>query len=152
MPSFAPYIHPSYLASFGDKLTILVSHGHDDHCDDKLLTIFDKDTHFVTANFKSPSVLNRLKKLGFKNITTVGEEGNVIDEVFNVKSFIVKGQNHDDAKYTIKTKDGVVIHANDNWFDFTNKHLEIIKSECDPSLTSKAFFCLVRQILPAASH
>ena len=67
LPSFTPYIHPTYLASLGERLTILVSHGHDDHIDDRLLDIFDKKTKIVTADFKAPSVVNRLKKLGFEN-------------------------------------------------------------------------------------
>jgi len=34
LPTFQQYVHPTYLAALGDKLTILISHGHDDHCDD----------------------------------------------------------------------------------------------------------------------
>src|SRR5215813_421020 len=70
LPTFAPHVHPTYLAALGNKLTILVSHGHDDHCDDDFLGIFDKDIEIVTANFNAPSVTNRLKKLGFTNIKT----------------------------------------------------------------------------------
>lgn len=58
LPSMPPYIHPSYLAALGDKLTVLVSHGHDDHFDDTLFEIFDRKTKFITADFKSPSVVN----------------------------------------------------------------------------------------------
>ena len=79
LPSMAPYVHPSYLAGLGDKLNVLVSHGHDDHFDDKLFEIFDKKTKFITADFKSPSVINRLKKIGFESIVTVGEDEQDID-------------------------------------------------------------------------
>ena len=61
LPTFAQYVHPTYLAALGSKLSILISHGHDDHCDDDLLRIFDKDVEIVTADFNAPSVLNRLK-------------------------------------------------------------------------------------------
>ena len=81
LPSFAPYIHPTYLAALGERLTILVSHGHDDHLDDRLLGIFDKKTKIVTADFTAPSVVNRLKYLGFENISTVCENETKIDEV-----------------------------------------------------------------------
>lgn len=64
LPTYPPAFHPTYLASLKENLAILVSHGHDDHLDDKLLDLFDKNTPIVTANFKSPSVKNRLKKLG----------------------------------------------------------------------------------------
>ena len=67
LPSMVPYVHPTYLASLGERLTILVSHGHDDHFDDRLLSLFDKSTKFVTSNFKAPSVVNRRKRLGFES-------------------------------------------------------------------------------------
>ena len=68
LPTLPPYIHPAYIAALDERLTILVSHGHDDHFDDKLFEIFNKETKFVTANFKAPSVINRLRKLGFENM------------------------------------------------------------------------------------
>ena len=119
LPSFPPYIHPSYLASLENNLTILISHGHDDHFDDRLLkNIFNKDTKIITANFKAPSVLNRVKKLGFNNIETVGTDGKLING-FYISSYIVEDQSHDDAAYLIFNDDGAVIHANDNWQEFT---------------------------------
>ena len=122
----APYIHPTYLASLGDQLTILVSHGHDDHFDDKLLEIFSKGTKFVTANFKSPSVINRLKRLGFENILTVGEDEQFIDDLI-ISSYVVSDFSHDDATYLIRNDKGAVIHANDNWHEFTEPHSQLIK-------------------------
>ena len=127
LPSMAPYVHPSYLAALGDKLTILVSHGHDDHFDDTLLEIFDRETKFITANFKSPSVVNRLKKIGFENIVTVGEDEQDIDGLV-ISSYVVPDFSHDDATYLIRSDDGAIIHANDNWHEFTEAHLDIIKS------------------------
>ncbi|WP_038015084.1 MBL fold metallo-hydrolase, partial [Terasakiella pusilla] len=127
LPSLAPYIHPSYLAALGDKLTILVSHGHDDHFDDKLFEIFDKKTKFITANFKSPSVVNRLNKIGFENIVTVGEEEQTIDGL-DYSSYIVPDLSHDDATYLIRSERGAVIHANDNWHEFTEPHLNMMRT------------------------
>ena len=88
LPTFPPYLHPIYVSSLKDKLTVLVSHGHDDHFDDKLLTLFDKDTRFVTAKFKSPSVKNRLKRIGFENLIEVDNNGTEVDSEFFIKSFI----------------------------------------------------------------
>lgn len=127
LPSMAPYVHPSYLAALGDKLTILVSHGHDDHFDDKLLEIFDKKTQFITAEFKSPSVVNRLKKIGFENIVTVGDQEQTIEGLV-YSSYVVPEFSHDDATYLIRSDQGAVIHANDNWHEFTETHLNLIKS------------------------
>lgn len=126
LPTFPMYIHPAYLAALGNKLTILVSHGHDDHCDDKILEIFDKDTKFVTADFKSPSVMNRLKRLGFDDITPINSTENFIGG-FHLSSYINENISHDDAIYLIRTNDGAVIHANDNWFKFNEEHEKILK-------------------------
>lgn len=129
LPSFPPYIHPSYLAALGENLIILISHGHDDHFDDKLLeNIFDKETKIVTANFKAPSVSNRVKKLGFNNIETVGVDGKLIDG-FNISSYIVEDQSHDDAAYLIHNNNGAIIHANDNWQEFTDENETLIKNK-----------------------
>lgn len=126
LPSFTPYIHPTYLASLGERLTILVSHGHDDHIDDRLLGIFDKKTKIVTADFKAPSVVNRLKKLGFENISTVSEDETEIDGLA-ISSYIVEEFSHDDATYLIRNNDGAVIHTNDNWREFEVRHEQLIK-------------------------
>lgn len=126
LPTFAQYIHPTYLAALGSKLSILISHGHDDHCDDDLLSTFDKDIEIVTANFSAPSVLNRLRKIGFKKLKTVGREGIEISEKFTVKSYIDPLRSLDDATYTIDTGDGLVIHCNDNWFKFDEDMLRLI--------------------------
>ena len=126
LPSFAPYIHPTYLAALGERLTILVSHGHDDHLDDRLLGIFDKKTKIVTADFTAPSVVNRLKYLGFENISTVCENETKIDGLM-ISSYIVEDFSHDDAAYLIRNNDGAVIHANDNWHEFESGHEQLIK-------------------------
>lgn len=126
LPTFAPHVHPTYLAALGNKLTILVSHGHDDHCDDDLLRIFDKDTEIVTANYNAPSVTNRLKKLGFTNIKTAGRDGLTMSNGFTVKSYINPKHSLDDAMYSIDTGSGLVIHCNDNWFEFDDDALASI--------------------------
>lgn len=125
LPTLASYIHPAYLASLKDKLTILVSHGHDDHFDDRLFSIFDKSTKVITGKFKSPSVLNRLRRLGFDNVVCVGEDEEEIDGLV-YSSYIVEDFSHDDAVYLIRNQDGAVIHANDNWHEFDASHEKLL--------------------------
>jgi hypothetical protein len=132
LPTFPQYIHPVYLAAIKNDLTVLISHGHDDHFDDKVLSLFDKETHFITANFKAPSVIKRLSKLGFHNVTEVSENGYDVANQFFIRSFIVEEWSHDDAAYTIRTNEGVVLHLNDNWREFDNKILKSIELECEP--------------------
>jgi hypothetical protein len=141
LPTFQQYVHPSYLAALGNKLSILVSHGHDDHCDDDLLGIFDKDIEIVTASFNAPSVLNRLKNLGFTNITTAGEDGVTLKNGFTVKGYINPVYSLDDAVYSIDTKSGFIVHCNDNWFEFDADTLSSIRGDrARYSNQSVAFF------------
>ncbi len=126
LPAFTPYIHPTYLAALDERLSILISHAHDDHFDDRLLEIFNKNTHIITGDFRSPSVINRLKRIGFENISTVGE--NEVDfSGLTISSYVVEEFSHDDAMYLIRNNDGAVIHANDNWQAFETRHEELIK-------------------------
>ena len=90
------------------------------------MTLFDTDTRIITADFKAPSVKNRLKKLGFGNISTVGEDETAIDGLV-FSSYIAEELSHDDATYLIRGSDGAVIHTNDNWRAFEQRHEELIK-------------------------
>jgi hypothetical protein len=141
LPTFTQYIHPTYIAALGKKLSILISHGHDDHCDDDLLSIFDKDIEIITADFNAPSVLNRLKKLGFTNIKTANREGLKITNGFTIKSYINPVRSLDDATYTIDTDNGFVVHCNDNWFEFDDDTFKKINIDiCKYSPKNVAFF------------
>lgn len=129
LPSFPQYMHPAYLAALGGRLSVLVSHGHDDHCDDEFLSLLHKDTQFVTANFSSPSVTNRLKRLGFTNVVTADRAGARLASGFVVKGYISPDKSLDDATYTIHTGDGLVIHCNDNWYPFDADVLDDIQRD-----------------------
>lgn len=132
LPSFPSYLHPAYLSALKTNLTILISHAHDDHFDDDLLRIFDKETKFVTADFKSPSMKNRLDALGFENIQPVPIDGADVGGGFFVRSFVTEDVSHDDALYSIRTRDGVIVHANDNWRDMTPDNRRVLADECKP--------------------
>lgn len=129
LPTFPQYVHPAYLAALGGNLSILISHGHDDHCDDELLAIFAKDTEIVTADYGSPSVLNRLKKLGFENIKAAPRDGVALDNGFFVKAYVNPDRSDDDATLTIDTGSGFVVHCNDNWFEFGRGDIAAIAAD-----------------------
>jgi hypothetical protein len=151
LPTFQQYVHPTYLAALGNKLSILISHGHDDHCDDHMLGIFDKDIEIVTASFNAPSVLNRLKKLGFGNLKTAdSDRGAVLENGFAVKSYVDPTRSLDDATYTIDTGSGFVIHCNDNWFEFAPEALASIA--CDRANYANRSIAFFSQTNSASGH
>lgn len=108
------YVHPSYVASLKDKLTILVSHAHDDHCDNKYLNLFDKHTPICSSDFSSSGVKKRVSKIGFSNYHDISREGKQIGS-FYIRSFRNEDISLDDAMYTIRTPESLIIHCNDNW-------------------------------------
>jgi hypothetical protein len=139
LPNFHQYINPTYIAALGDKLTILISHAHDDHCDDELLSLFDKDTRIITAKFKSGSVKRRMEALGFTNVLECTEQGLQIDSL-KINSYINREISFDDALYSISLKDSLIIHANDNWFQLSESIKNDLKEEILRVGKSKTFY------------
>lgn len=119
LPTFPMFCHPVYLAALKDKMSLLISHGHDDHCDERLLSLFDRDTPIVTSDFVSPSVTGRVGRLGFDNFHLAGREGIELGD-FQIWSIRNDSISEDDAIYIIKTPDALIIHCNDNWFPLTD--------------------------------
>ena len=139
LPNFHQYINPTYLAALGERLTILISHAHDDHCDDELLSLFDKKTRIVTARFQSGSVKRRMEALGFTNILECTEEGIQIESL-QISSFINREISFDDALYSISLKDSLIIHANDNWFQISESTKSILESKISKVGKSNTFY------------
>jgi hypothetical protein len=130
LPTYPMFNHPVYLASLEEKLTVLISHGHDDHCDDDLLKLLDFNTPIISSDFASPSVKNRVKKIGFNNYFAAAENGVQCGNFF-VRSFRNEDISEDDATYVIRTKDSVIIHCNDNWFTMSDYTISEIKREIE---------------------
>ncbi len=102
----------------------------------------DTPTDSPNLSVNAPSVLNRLKKLGFGNLKTADSDaGAVLTNGFAVKSYVDPTRSLDDATYTIDTGSGFVVHCNDNWFEFEPKALSsIAKDRARYSNQNIAFF------------
>lgn len=99
-----------------EKFGVIVSHGHDDHCDDWFISKHLKEHIFFCPKFSKPSIDLRLKKqLGVK--TKIIGEGIKFGDFF-IRQFINPNFTHYDAIITIETKDFIIIHANDNWHEW----------------------------------
>ena len=121
------YVHPSYVTSL-ENLSILVSHAHDDHCDGKYLQLFDKNTNIYSSDFSSKGVMKRVNSLGFNNYQDIDSQGKQIGSFF-IKSFRNEEVSLDDAMYTIRTPDALIIHCNDNWRLLPNDVMEEMSKE-----------------------
>lgn len=115
LPTLPMPIHPAYLTALGNRLSILVSHAHDDHCDDDVLRLFDPQTRVLTAKFASSSSRDRLDRIGFTDVACL-PNGEVMREgPFAVTAFFGADEGVNDAVYLIECDDGVFVHCNDNW-------------------------------------
>jgi hypothetical protein len=139
LPTFPMFVHPAYLAALKDKLSILISHGHDDHCDDDLLQLFDRATPIISSDYTSPSVSNRVKRIGFTNYNVAAEDGITIGP-FTIRSFRNDQISLDDATYSIRTPDALIIHCNDNWNTLTPHVKEALRAEVAINGADRAVF------------
>jgi hypothetical protein len=124
-------IHPAYLLALSktvENFSIMVSHGHDDHLDDKFLSIFPTNTKIIIPKYKSKGVVKRLENIGFTNIHEVCKNEANIGGFF-IRSFIDENISLDDAILTIRGSDFFVVHANDNWQELNAGIFGIIKED-----------------------
>ena len=121
--------NPAYLLAMsksGNNFAIMVSHGHDDHCDDRLLKLFNHCTIIITK-FSSPGLRNRITSLGYTKIIEIDEEPIKFHDV-ELSAFINEKRSHDDSLQVINFPDLTFVHANDCWWSIDDKHLKIINS------------------------
>jgi hypothetical protein len=133
LPSPPMYIHPAYLAAISrstPNFSILISHGHDDHCDDKLLGLFKHCRAYISP-FDSPGLRNRLKRIGFETIVELAETP-IQAGVFELSAFINRDFSLDDSIQVVNAPDLSVVHANDCWWPLLEAHRQAIAGQLRP--------------------
>ena len=114
-----------------EKSGVVVSHGHDDHCDDSFLSKLSSSTEVFFPNFKSKGARRRLFGNGLDNIKEINELEFVGFGPFNLTTFVIKEESEDDAVFIIQTDDYIFVHANDNSVKFPSKLIEFIIREAE---------------------
>ncbi len=111
-------IHPTQILSQAvenpDRLLILVSHGHDDHLDDKLVSLFSSVT-VATTRFNSKGVINRLRLAGFNKVVELDQMSYSFGP-FVISGYVNANYSRDDSIQVIRSADLTFVHANDCWF------------------------------------
>ena len=116
------------LAKNNPNFFIVVSHGHDDHLDDKFLSLMPSEVNCLIPKYNSVGLKKRLESCGLRNIIEFGEDGVTLGDL-TFKSYIFQDISLDDAFITIAAKDFIVAHANDNWQKIPDRQLIKIKSD-----------------------
>jgi len=128
LPSIPPAIGKERILAlaYEERLSIVISHAHDDHCDDDFLELLPKNILLIIPKFRGPGLKRRLSKLGFENIQEVSSEPLKLEGVI-FRSFINENMSLDDAIVTLETSTETLIHNNDNWFLYCEETQKAIK-------------------------
>jgi hypothetical protein len=123
-------LHPTQLLTQAlanpDHFLICISHGHDDHLDDKLLSLFNR-VMVATTKFESRGVFSRIQKLGFNKIIELNQSEFTFGP-YLISGFIEKDHSRDDSIQLIRSNDITFVHANDCWFEWGESTWEIINN------------------------
>jgi hypothetical protein len=99
-----------------NKLSIVTSHGHDDHLDDFFIAHHLRDCRFYTPAFRSPGLQRRIEGLTGKPPTMLSDEPQKFGE-FSLSRIVNGDFTNFDSIISIEADDFTVIHANDNWHE-----------------------------------
>lgn len=149
LPNPATSVPPPYLVALSKTVknfTIVISHGHDDHCDDKFLSLFPKDLNVVIPKYRSKGFYKRIENIGFKNIYECDCDGIDVGG-FLISSFINSKISPDDSVMLIEGKNNLFVHANDNWQNVSDLDLfHKMKTIADKYPKDKKLFCSIVNI------
>lgn len=100
-----------------DDYALVVSHGHDDHCDDAYIKARLKPSHIFIPKYSSQGFLKRIQQLcGQETVVVELEHGKTYTHMkFRLMATINPDFTSNDAIVAIRDDSHTVIHANDNW-------------------------------------
>lgn len=139
--SFPPsFLNDNILAAFinasSNNSAVIISHGHDDHCDDVFLKTLSGNTNIIFPDYPKKGALRRLNGNGLKNIQETRDLEKINFGPFEISSYQLRSKidsdnSDDDALYMIKTKEYFFVHANDNSVPFNDELTDFIISEAE---------------------
>lgn len=120
--AWQPYPRPNetkferYLDTLEDY-ALIISHGHDDHCDDPYIKAKLNPSHIFIPKYSSQGFLKRIQRLCVHKTTIVElEHGkSYAHRNFKLMATINPVFTNNDAIVAIRDDSNTVIHANDNW-------------------------------------
>jgi hypothetical protein len=121
----------SFVNSSEKKLGVVISHGHDDHCDDDFLKKVNSSTPVFFPKYKGKGPSKRLEKNNLENVSELSSLQNTSFGPFKLCSYIIEDHSLDDAIVIISTDDYIFVHANDNSVKFPSELIEYILNDRD---------------------
>ena len=98
-----------------NDLSVVVSHGHDDHLDDYFIKHHLSKSRFFIPTFQSPGLVNRVVDLTGRKPELLSVTPHTGHKAFKLSRLINNEFTSFDSIIVIETDRFTVIHANDNW-------------------------------------
>lgn len=113
-----------------DKYAILISHGHDDHCDDKFIMNKLNPCQIFIPKFRSPGFRKRIQSLCSNDtVITELEDGKIYTgHCFRLLATINPFFTNNDSVIAVQDDKDTIIHANDNWHIQPDDILRLLKN------------------------
>ena len=107
---------------------LVISHGHDDHCDDLYIKSRLKPSHIFIPKYSSRGFLKRIQHLCARETSIVElEHGkSYVHRDFTLMATVNPGFTSNDAIVSIRNNSYTVIHANDNWHNQPEDILKLL--------------------------
>ncbi len=98
-----------------EDLYIVISHGHDDHCDDFILKSKFADANYIIPSYRTKGFLRRVQSIATRDVIQIGRDPIQVGEL-RISSYINPEFTTHDAVLLFLLETGPsLIHANDNW-------------------------------------
>lgn len=112
-----------------EDYALVISHGHDDHCDDLYIQSKLEPSFIFIPKLSSPGFLYRIKRICSQDTNIVElEHGKPYRyKGFELISTINPDFTNNDAIIAIKDNANTVVHANDNWHEQPDHILNVLK-------------------------
>jgi hypothetical protein len=109
------------------NLSIVISHGHDDHIDEFVISKSFSRSDIFIPKLRTNGLFHRVSKLTTGKVIEVDGQGVECGgtRLFN---FINGDFTGDDTIFVLRTNDAVCIHANDNWHAYRQPLVESLKA------------------------
>jgi hypothetical protein len=127
---FANFLNVYSATSGRDKVGIVISHPHDDHCDDLFLKKLNSDIKIFIPNYETKSARKRVLRNNFKDITEINDASKVSFGPFSLTANIIeKTGAEEDAIIGIFTDEYSFVHGNDNSCQISDECIDFLKSQ-----------------------
>jgi hypothetical protein len=108
---------------------IVISHAHDDHCDNEFIER-NPNLTYIIPNYESRSLERKLRKCGVTSIVHMYDDIPHVFGTLKLNTYFYPEISREDATVTIGDNETLVVHANDCWWPMSSELAVRIQEFC----------------------